>query len=163
MFELSKQFRFESAHTLERAIDAAPSRRIHGHSYRAEVTVRGARYDPKTGMVMDLGVYLNAPSVMCTMGLDHRLLDDVADLGPSHPRKSVRHGYGGSYRPSRPGLARVTVYRDSNGESCSFSVHNRLKTRFHFLLWDSLRDEAQKTCVEVRGFTTSGCDFLDLS
>ena len=41
MFELTKQFRFEAAHTLERALDAAPSRRIHGHSYTAEVTLRG--------------------------------------------------------------------------------------------------------------------------
>jgi 6-pyruvoyltetrahydropterin/6-carboxytetrahydropterin synthase len=28
MFELSKQFRFEAAHTLERQLDAEPSRRI---------------------------------------------------------------------------------------------------------------------------------------
>jgi 6-pyruvoyltetrahydropterin/6-carboxytetrahydropterin synthase len=41
MFELSKQFRFDAAHTLERSIDTESSRRIHGHSYRAEVTVRG--------------------------------------------------------------------------------------------------------------------------
>ena len=30
MYELSKQFRFEAAHTLQRMIDAEPSRRIHG-------------------------------------------------------------------------------------------------------------------------------------
>jgi 6-pyruvoyltetrahydropterin/6-carboxytetrahydropterin synthase len=41
MFELSKQFRFEAAHTLERRIDTESSRRVHGHSYRAKVTVRG--------------------------------------------------------------------------------------------------------------------------
>ena len=41
MYELSKQFRFEAAHTLHRVIDAEPSRRIHGHSYRAEVFLRG--------------------------------------------------------------------------------------------------------------------------
>ena len=54
MFELSKQFRFEAAHSLHRSIDAESSKRIHGHSYRAEVTVRG-RTDPITGMVVDLG------------------------------------------------------------------------------------------------------------
>ncbi len=50
MFELSKQFRFDAAHTLDRSIDTESSRRIHGHSYRAEVTVRG-RPDPVTGML----------------------------------------------------------------------------------------------------------------
>jgi 6-pyruvoyltetrahydropterin/6-carboxytetrahydropterin synthase len=71
MFELSKQFRFDAAHTLERSIDTESSRRIHGHSYRAEVTVRG-RADPATGMIVDLG------------------------------------------------LARVSVHRDSGGETCSY-------------------------------------------
>src|SRR3546814_20663302 len=50
MFELSKQFRFEAAHTLHRKIDAEPTRRIHGPSYRAEVTIRGSA-DPYNGQV----------------------------------------------------------------------------------------------------------------
>lgn len=32
IFELSKQFRFESAHTLTRVVDTESSLRIHGHS-----------------------------------------------------------------------------------------------------------------------------------
>jgi 6-pyruvoyltetrahydropterin/6-carboxytetrahydropterin synthase len=56
MLELSKQFRFEAAHTLKREIQAEASRRIHGHSYRAEVPVRG-RLDEKTGMVIDLAIF----------------------------------------------------------------------------------------------------------
>lgn len=40
MFGLAKQFRFEAVHTLPgRAVDAEPSRRIHGHSCRAKVVV----------------------------------------------------------------------------------------------------------------------------
>src|SRR3546814_3906815 len=81
MFELSKQFRFEAAHTLHRKIDAEPSRRIHGHSYRAEVTIRGSA-DPSTGMVIDLGFFERA--LEGARGeLDHRFLDDVPDLGPA--------------------------------------------------------------------------------
>ena len=75
MFELSKQFRFEAAHTLERAIDAEGSRRIHGHSYRAEVVIRG-KADPNTGMVVDLGLFERALEV-ARLGLDHHFLDDV--------------------------------------------------------------------------------------
>ena len=59
MFELSKQFRFEAAHTLQRSVDAEASRRIHGHSYRAEVAVRG-KPDATTGMVVDLGLFERA-------------------------------------------------------------------------------------------------------
>lgn len=45
---------FEAAHTLERQIDAGPSRHIHGRTYNAEVTLRGAA-DATSGMVVDLG------------------------------------------------------------------------------------------------------------
>jgi 6-pyruvoyltetrahydropterin/6-carboxytetrahydropterin synthase len=53
IYELSKEFRFDAAHTLHRKVDVEPSRRIHGHSYRAEVVVRGEP-DPATGMLVDL-------------------------------------------------------------------------------------------------------------
>jgi 6-pyruvoyltetrahydropterin/6-carboxytetrahydropterin synthase len=117
MFELSKQFRFESAHTLERAIDAEPSRRVHGHSYRAEVTVRG-HADPKTGMVLDLGLFERA-LLDAHDGLDHRLLDEVRDLGPA-TLENLSAWIWRKLSHVAPGLARVTVYRDSNGESCSY-------------------------------------------
>ncbi len=117
MFELSKQFRFEAAHTLERAIDAEPSRRIHGHSYRAEVTVRGTA-DAKTGMVLDLGLF-DRTLVDVHDGLDHRFLDDVADLGPA-TLENLSAWIWRKLSPIAPGLARVTVYRDSNGEACSY-------------------------------------------
>jgi 6-pyruvoyltetrahydropterin/6-carboxytetrahydropterin synthase len=117
MFELSKQFRFESAHTLERAIDAEPSRRIHGHSYRAEVTVRGEA-DPKTGMVLDLGLFERALEDAHD-GLDHRLLDEITDLGPA-TLENLSTWIWRKLSRVAPGLARVTVFRDSNGESCSY-------------------------------------------
>jgi 6-pyruvoyltetrahydropterin/6-carboxytetrahydropterin synthase len=79
MFELSKQFRFEAAHTFHRTVDAEPSRRVHGHSYRAEVTVRGER-DPVSGMVIDCGLFERAIEA-ARFGLDHHFLDDVPDLG----------------------------------------------------------------------------------
>ena len=53
--ELSQTFFFDAAHTLDRAIETAASRRIHGHTYNAEVFLTG-QPDPKTGMVIDLGL-----------------------------------------------------------------------------------------------------------
>ncbi len=55
-YELSQTFYFEAAHTLQRQIDADSSRRIHGHTYLAEVTVEG-QPDPISGMLIDLGFF----------------------------------------------------------------------------------------------------------
>ena len=50
--EISQKFYFDAAHTLRREIEAQSSRRIHGHTYHAEVTLTG-EVDPQTGMVVD--------------------------------------------------------------------------------------------------------------
>ena len=54
-FTISQRFFFDAAHTLKREIEAEGSRRIHGHTYHAEVWLAGER-DPATGMVIDLGL-----------------------------------------------------------------------------------------------------------
>jgi 6-pyruvoyltetrahydropterin/6-carboxytetrahydropterin synthase len=117
MFELSKQFRFEAAHTLERSVEVESSRRIHGHSYRAEVTLRGAP-DAATGMIMDL-THLQAALETAREGLDHRLLDDVPDLGPPTMENLARWIWN-RVAPHCVGLAKVSVFRDSNGDACGY-------------------------------------------
>ena len=82
MFELSQTFSFDAAHTLKRKVaepEAAGSRRIHGHTYTAEVMVRGER-QPESGMVVDLAV-LRAVIADVRSQLDHHFLDEVAGLG----------------------------------------------------------------------------------
>jgi 6-pyruvoyltetrahydropterin/6-carboxytetrahydropterin synthase len=117
MFELSKQFQFDAAHTLERLIDAESSRRIHGHSYRAEVTVRG-RPDPVTGMVVDLGM-LERMMAETRDALDHRFLDEINDLGPA-TMENLSRWIWGRLSPSIGNLFKVSVYRDSSGDACSY-------------------------------------------
>ncbi|HVI98288.1 MAG TPA: 6-carboxytetrahydropterin synthase [Sphingomonas sp.] len=117
MFELSKQFRFDAAHTLERSIDTESSRRIHGHSYRAEVTVRG-RPDPATGMIVDLGL-LEWSMEDARNALDHRFLDEINDLGPATMENLCRWIWD-RLRPNISNLSRVSVHRDSSGETCSY-------------------------------------------
>ncbi len=117
IFELTKGFRFDSAHTLERSIYADGSRRIHGHSYRAEVTLRGAP-DPDTGMILDtsrFGLLLED----VRDALDHRLLDEVEGLGPGTLENLARFIWR-RLEPHAPGLHSVTVHRDSAGEACSY-------------------------------------------
>lgn len=117
MFELSKQFRFDAAHTLNRLIDTESSRRIHGHSYRAEVTVRGCP-DPETGMIVDLGL-LERTVEDAREALDHRFLDEINDLGPA-TMENLSRWIWDRLSPSVGNLHKVTVYRDSSGEACSY-------------------------------------------
>ena len=117
MFELSKQFRFDAAHTLDRSIDTESSRRIHGHSYRAEVTVRG-RPNPATGMIIDLGL-LERAMEDARDALDHRFLDEINDLGPA-TMENLSRWIWDRLRPEIGNLSKVCVYRDSSGEACSY-------------------------------------------
>lgn len=117
MHELSKQFRFDSAHTLNREIQTESSRRIHGHSYRAEVVIRGTP-DGQSGMIVDLGEFERLLAATRD-NLDHRLLDEINDLGPA-TMENLTSWIWGRLSPALPGLSRVTVFRDSVGESCTY-------------------------------------------
>jgi 6-pyruvoyltetrahydropterin/6-carboxytetrahydropterin synthase len=117
MYELCKQFRFDAAHTLERVIETESSRRIHGHSYRAEVAVRGMP-DPSSGMIVDLGLFEQALDE-ARAGLDHRFLDELNDLGPG-TMENLSAWIWRKVEPVCTGLFRVTVHRDSSGEACTY-------------------------------------------
>jgi len=117
MFELSKQFRFDAAHTLDRIIKTESSRRIHGHSYRAEVIVRG-RPDPVSGMIVDLGL-LERSLEEVRDALDHRFLDEINDLGPA-TMENLSRWIWNRLRPAIANLSKVSVYRDSSGDACSY-------------------------------------------
>lgn len=116
MFELAKQFRFEAAHTLRRQIEAAPSRRIHGHSYTAEITIRGERNED--GMVMDLAELTRALEA-ARESLDHHFLDDVPGLGPA-TIENLAAWIWQKLSPACPCLARVAVWRDSSGDRVTY-------------------------------------------
>ena len=117
MWELTKSFRFEAAHTLERAIGAEASRRIHGHSYRVVVALRGVA-DPASGMVADLGA-LEVRLGGIRTALDHRLLDEVGGLGPA-TLENLGVWIWERLAGECPGLVRVSVHRDSLDECCSY-------------------------------------------
>lgn len=119
MFELSQRFYFEAAHTLHREIDAESSRRIHGHTYHAEVAVRGIP-DPKTGMLVDLGK-LRASIEALRAQLDHQFLDELDGLGAPTLENLCAY-IGKVLRVAEPALHRVTVSRQASGDSCSMTL-----------------------------------------
>lgn len=117
MIELSKSFTFDAAHTLQRSVNVEPSRRIHGHSYRAEVAIRGIPA-PETGMLIDLSIF-EAALEDARDGLDHRFLDEINDLGPA-TMENLSMWIWNRLEAKLPGLFCVTVRRDSAGEACRY-------------------------------------------
>ncbi|MDB5818469.1 MAG: 6-pyruvoyl tetrahydropterin synthase family protein [Rhizobacter sp.] len=122
IYELSQSFFFEAAHSLKREVSlagratAAASRRIHGHTYHAEVGLRGER-DPTSGMVVDLADLRREIDTLRAV-LDHRLLDDVEGIGPATLENLCafiwRH-----LEPAVPTLSMVVVERRASGDRCT--------------------------------------------
>lgn len=76
--ELVKDFRFEAAHFLPQVVEGHKCRRIHGHSFRGEIAVRGP-VDPTLGWVIDFGDLRKAVDPVVDQ-LDHQLLNEIAGL-----------------------------------------------------------------------------------
>ena len=116
MWELTKSFRFEAAHALSGTTFGKLAEQIHGHSFRAEVTIRG-RPDPATGMVLDLGL-LDSRIAEVSKTLDHKLLNSIEALGPPTLENLTRFIW---ERVQHAGhVTKVSVFRDSCNESCSY-------------------------------------------
>jgi 6-pyruvoyltetrahydropterin/6-carboxytetrahydropterin synthase len=116
MWELTKSFRFEAAHSLTGTTWGPASEEIHGHSFRAEVTLRGTP-DPKTGMVIDLGLLQRAIEDV-RLKLDHKLLNKVEELGLPTLENISRFVFERLQHVG--GLTRVSIHRDSCEESCTY-------------------------------------------
>ncbi len=117
-FEITQKFFFDAAHTLKRDLpaEAESSRRIHGHTYHAELTLAGLP-DAHTGMVVDLGLVRLAVNELRPQ-LDHHLLDEVPGLGPA----TLENLCGFIWRAMDarlPHLTQVRVWREALGDGCT--------------------------------------------
>lgn len=115
--ELSQRFYFESAHTLRRKVEAEGSRRIHGHTYHAEVFLRG-EVNAETGMLVDLAE-VRAAIAQVREQLDHHLLDEVPGLGPATLENLCRFIFE-QLAPQLPKLNAITVERPASGDKCRY-------------------------------------------
>jgi len=115
-FCISQKFFFDAAHTLRRDIETEGSLRVHGHTYYAEVSIAGAP-DTESGMVVDLGRVRQRIEALRPQ-LDHRLLDEVAGLGPATLENLCAFIWR-ALAADFAGLARVRVWRDALGDSCT--------------------------------------------
>jgi 6-pyruvoyltetrahydropterin/6-carboxytetrahydropterin synthase len=116
--EISYRFGFDAAHHFDAFPDGHPYRGLHGHSFQVEVALEGEP-DPATGFVADLGE-VERECRRVRDALDHNLLNKVEGLAkPSLENISV--WIWNFLSPRFAGLVRVTVRRDSAGQSCSYT------------------------------------------
>lgn len=116
LFNVWKEFRFDSAHHLDAGPGCDPKyRRVHGHSYQVEVWLRGPRN--QFGWVVDMGE-LERRLVDVRDALDHRLLNEIEGLGA--PTMENIASFVWDRLTSLGNLQRVTVRRQQNGEGCEF-------------------------------------------
>jgi len=115
--ELTYAFSFDAAHRFDAFPVGHPNRRMHGHSFQVEVAIHGTP-DPMTGFVVEF-TQMEAACSTLRDTLDHRVLNEIKALEqPSLERLSIwiwEH-----LAEQIPGLARVTVRRDSRGQSCTY-------------------------------------------
>jgi 6-pyruvoyltetrahydropterin/6-carboxytetrahydropterin synthase len=113
-YQLTQRFYFEAAHTLEREFETAGSRRIHGHTYLAEIAIEGSP-DAATGMVTDLAQVRRVIETVRET-LDHHLLNEVAGLGK--PTLENLCAYLWRAFEKELSLAEVSVRREASGDAC---------------------------------------------
>ena len=113
-----KDFHFEAAHYLPSAIPGSANARVHGHSFRARVTLQGEP-DPATAYVVHFDD-LAAAIKDAQAELDHRHLNEVPGLeAPTLERIAVWLWNRLDNRVA--GLAEILIARDSCHEGCVYT------------------------------------------
>jgi len=115
MIELSQRFSFDAAHHL--GAGASENRRLHGHSFYVEVTLRGEP-DPKTGFLRDFGQIDDTLKQVREL-LDHRLLNEVEGLD-NPTLENIARFIHAKAKAALPEVVRVKIERPSYGQSCTF-------------------------------------------
>ena len=113
-----KEFQFEAAHYLPSAPQGSPNARVHGHSFRARVSIDGMPGND-TGYVFHFDELAGAMAE-AQDALDHRLLNEVDGLeAPTLERIAI--WLWNRLQNRVPGLAQIEIARDSCREGAIYS------------------------------------------
>lgn len=105
--EVTRSISFEAAHRLPNVPEGHKCARLHGHSFRAELAVRGP-IGATSGWVLDFADVKAAFAPLFDQ-LDHRYLNEVPGL--ENPTSEVLAVWiWDRLQPTLPGLSRVTVH-----------------------------------------------------
>src|ERR1700761_8076698 len=115
LFEITKAAQFDAAHYLEEGSPDSRYRRLHGHSFRVEATLRGAAL-ADSGWVADLAS-LDAALKALAADLDHGLLNEKPGLETPTLERLCLY-FAERLQPRFPALAKIAVSRPSLDERC---------------------------------------------
>jgi len=119
MYEIFKEFTFEAAHHLAVNVAAGhPYAKLHGHSFRVEVFLKGEKDDDKHWLY-DFGE-IERHIVELRQELDHTYLNEIEGLEVPTLENITRWIWNRLHNEV-PGLDRVLVRRGSLGEGCVYS------------------------------------------
>lgn len=109
--EIRKQFAFEAAHVLPH--HKGKCSRLHGHSYRLDVTVAGPlqSHGPAAGMVVDFDELARTVRTAVIDVLDHTHLNDTIDNPTS---ENIVVWIWRRLAPHLDGLAELTLWETAN-------------------------------------------------
>jgi 6-pyruvoyltetrahydropterin/6-carboxytetrahydropterin synthase len=119
LFEITKAATFDAAHYLQSGPAENPYRRLHGHSFRVEASVRGPA-SAGAGWVADLAELDEALRAVARE-LDHGLLNEKPGLETPTLEHLCLH-FAEKLKPRFAGLSRIVVSRPTVGESCALSL-----------------------------------------
>ena len=118
IFEITKAAQFDAAHSLPEG-PRGEYRRLHGHSFQVEASVRGPMQS-QVGWVEDLGALDEALRALAAE-LDHGCLNDRPGLeSPTLERLCLY--FAERLRPQFPALSRIIVFRPSVNERCALEL-----------------------------------------
>ena len=113
-----KEFLFEAAHYLPTAAPGTGNARVHGHSFRARVTIDGVPGE-QTGYIFHFEELAQAMDD-ARDALDHRLLNEVEGL-ETPTLERITMWLWNRLQNRVPGLAEIEVARDSCREGCVYA------------------------------------------
>ena len=119
VFEFTKAAAFDAAHHLDVGPADERYRRLHGHSFEVEATVRGS-VGAGQPWVADLGELERALKGVAAE-LDHGYLNEKPGL-ESPTLERLCEYFAARLRPAFPGLSRVTVSRPTVKERCTLTL-----------------------------------------
>jgi len=115
--EIFKEFTFESAHRLPNVPEGHKCGRLHGHSFRVELWLKGP-IDKHAGWIMDFSDVKEAFRP-CYDQLDHHFLNEIPGL--DNPTSEVLARWiWRNVRPRLPQLSRVVV-RETCTSGCVYT------------------------------------------